>query len=201
MKSERIVPPLLIFVLLPFFTLAQQEYNDSFSIFTGGFVIKSSILSTTKFGYEFNKFGFIADFTYDDYRETWQDGSKSLFQILAISISGRVYLKPLGRGLFAELNAGIGRPALTTKENGQEKFRSAFLPISGFGIGWRFGQEPKGIFGEVGLRSTVGLKNIHLYTTDNEPNTHNVNSVSYQSWVFKRGEFSSQIYLGVGFSF
>lgn len=191
----------LIFLLLPLGGNAQNRANKSFSIFSGGMVIKRSILSTTKLGHEFKNFGFITDFSYDDYYETWHDGSKSYFKLRAISLSARYYLRPKGRSLFAEVNAGLGFPKLTTSTNGDEKVKISNLPITGFGLGWRFGKKPKGLFGETGWRTTTSLKDLHLFTTNEKPATNDLENISYQSWIFKKGNFSSQIYLGIGYSF
>jgi hypothetical protein len=56
--------------------------NVSYSFFTGWIVLKQSKLSTAKVGYENNKLGYLLDLTYDDYKETWLDGSKK--QLLRI---------------------------------------------------------------------------------------------------------------------
>jgi len=192
---------ILILSLISPFIQAQHKDNRSFSIFTGGIIIGKSHLSTTKIGMEFNKYSILTDFTYDDYSETWDDGSSSKFQIVALSFAGRYYLKPLGRGIFAELYSGLGKSIITTVENGQTKNMSDIKPFSGFGLGWRFGKKPKGIFGEIAYRYSISWKESHLYTTDIKPNTNNLESFSYQSWYTKKGEGTSQLYIGIGYSF
>lgn len=194
---------LLLIVFLGFFTnsQAQDSSNQSFSIMTGGIVFKNSLVSTNKIGYEWRHFGIITDFTYDTYKETWNDNSKSNFNLYALSLSGRYYTKTMGRGFFAEVNAGLARVALSTSENNQKEISKQTLPLAGLGLGWRFGKRPKGIFGEAGYRFNVALKDAHLYTTDLKPNTNGLDNISYQSWLFEKGKGSGQLYIGIGFSF
>lgn len=182
-------------------TQAQDTSKHSFSVMTGGIVFKNSLVSTNKIGYEWGHFGVITDFTYDTYKETWKDHSRSKFDLYALSFSGRYYTKTKGRGFFAEVNAGLGRVSIKTNENNQEEVKKQTIPLAGMGLGWRFGKRPKGLFGEVGYRFNVALKDAHLYTTDQKPVTNGLDNISYQSWLFEKGKGSGQLYVGVGFSF
>lgn len=180
---------------------AQDSPKHSFSVMTGGIIFKNSLVSTNKIGYEWSHFGVITDFTYDTYKETWEDKSRSYFDLYALSISGRYYSKKLGRGLFGEVNLGLGRAALTTKENNLQEVKKQTLPLAGLGAGWRFGKKPKGLFGEIGYRFSMALSDAHLYTTDQKPGTDGLDNISYQSWLFEKGKGSGQLYAGIGFSF
>ena len=186
---------------LPMVVSAQS--SNSWSVFSGGMIVGESILSTTKFGYEKKHFGLSADFTYDDYQEKWNDGSKSKFALYGVSIGARYYSGSMGRGFFAEGFGGYGLARLTTTQNTQNKEikDSDYLPVTGLGLGYRFGRKPKGLFGEVAYRATVPLKNVHLYTTDDKPDPQSVSNISYQSWVFEQGKASGQFYVGIGYSF
>jgi hypothetical protein len=199
--NKKLFASLFALCLMPLFTQAQEKDKNSLSVFTGGMAVKSSLLSTTKLGYESGHFGALADLTYDTYKETWSDGSKSFYQLYGFSASGRYYLQPLGRSIFAEVSIGMGRPSLTTTEGDQQKVKKDVLPLSGFGLGWRFGKKPKGLFGEVGFRWSYSLKDSHLYTTDAKPDQQGLDNISYQSWLFEKGKGSGQLYLGIGYSF
>jgi hypothetical protein len=191
----------IAFTWLPMLVLAQP--SSSYSAFSGGMIVGQSILSTTKFGYEKKHFGLSADFTFDSYQEKWSDGSESKFALYGVSVGVRYYTSSMGRGLFAEGFGGYGLTQLTTKQNAmkQELYDSDYLPVTGLGMGYRLGKKPKGLFGELGYRSTVALKNAHLYTTDDKPDPNAVGNISYQSWIFKKGKASGQFYLGIGYSF
>jgi hypothetical protein len=189
------------FAWLPLVVLAQS--SSSWSAFSGGMIVGQSILSTTKFGYEKKHFGLSADFTFDNYREKWNDGSKSKFDLYGVSVGARYYTRSMGRGFFAEGFGGYGLARLTTNQSTQKQQlkESEYLPVSGVGLGYRFGRKPKGPFGEVAYRATVPLKNVHLYTTDDKPDPQAVSNISYQSWIFEKGKASGQFYVGIGYSF
>lgn len=192
-----------VLALLPTALFAQRTGDNSWSAFSGGMVFGSSILSTTKFGYERNHIGLTADVSFDSYREKWDDGSKSTFALYGISMGGRYYTRLMGRGFFAEGFGGYSLVKLNTSENstGKKIIDSEYLPVTGLGLGYRFGKKPRGLFGEVAYRATVPLKNVHLYTTNTKPDPQVVDNISYQSWIFEKGKASGQFYLGIGYSF
>ena len=189
------------FACLPIGAMSQND--SSWSVFSGGMFLGKSVLSTTKVGFEKKHFAISTDFTVDNYREKWNDGSKSKFNFYGVSVGARYYTRPMGRGLFAESFGGYGFTQLTTTQSAQtSKLKDTnSLPLAGLGLGYRFGKKPKGLFGEVAYRATVPLKNVHLYTTDEKPNPENISNISYQSWVFEKGKTSGQLYLGIGYSF
>src|SRR5688500_4417932 len=119
------------FCLLSINAYSQNDDNQSWSFFSGGMLLKQSTLWTTKVGWEKNKWSLLGDLTYDNYRETWHDGSASKFNLYSVSLSGRYYLKQLGRSLFAEVTTGVARTILKTDEDHQQLKRSASLPLAG----------------------------------------------------------------------
>lgn len=183
--------------------LAQPAGDQSLSVFSGAMFFSQSILSTSKLGYEKKHLGISADFTYDSYREKWDDGSKSTFTLYGASVGARYYTRPMGRGFFAEGFGGYGLAQLNTCEcnQGKEIKVREYLPLTGLGLGYRFGKRPKGFFGEIAYRTTIPLKNVHLYTTDEKPDPQGLDNISYQSWIFEKGKASGQLYVGIGYSF
>lgn len=190
-------------VLLSTPALAQRANDQSWSAFTGGIIYGRSVLSTNKLGWEKKHLGLLVDFTYDDYREKWDDGSKSTFGLYGLSVGARYYTKPMGRGFFAEGFGGYAYTQVKTRMQDQQKEvrDKDFLPMTGLGLGYRFGKKPKGLFGEVAYRSTIPLKDTHLYTTDQKPDPQVLDNISYQSWIFEKGKASGQLYIGIGYSF
>lgn len=201
MRNLKEINLLFLFFLFSSSISGQEMGNSSYSVFTGGMIVSNSILSTTKIGYEYKHLGLSIDFSHDEYSETWEDNTKSHFQIRVLSIASRYYLRQQGRSFFAELGIGIGNPTLSLKETSHTKKAKEQTPLAEWGLGWRFGKKPKGIFGEIGLRSTTSFKDIHLYTTEAAPDRAEIDNISYQSWLIKKGSFSSQIYVGIGYSF
>lgn len=186
---------------LPFGVMAQND--SSWSVFSGGMFLGESVLSTTKVGFEKKHFALSTDFTIDNYHEKWDDDSTSKFNFYGVSVGARYYTRPMGRGFFVEGFGGYGFTKLTTNQSTSTTILkdTNSLPVSGIGLGYRFGKKPKGLFGEVAYRATVPLKNVHLYTTDDKPDPENISNISYQSWIFEKGKASGQFYLGVGYSF
>ena len=190
-------------ITLPATMFAQQSHNTSKSIFSGGMWVGQSILSTTKFSYDKGHLGIVSDFTWDNYRENWQDGTQSSFSLYGFSVGARYYSNVMGRGLFVEGFGGYGQAKLKTEDSNQLMTINdqKSLPLTGFALGCRFGKKPKGLFGEVAYRATIPLNDLHLYTTESKPDTNGLDNISYQSWIFERGKAMGQVYVGIGYSF
>lgn len=172
------------------------------SIFIGGFVIGRSHLAILKLGTESERFAWSADLTRDDVTESWpSDGSRGTYVAWAGAFGVRRYRQPAGRGLFAELGAAAARPRLAVQRStGVVTARETWLGIAVLGAGGRWGQRPRGLFGEVGLRAGVPLQTRHLYTDPVPPVDSREDGVTYHSWYFGRGQASAQLYLGLGYS-
>lgn len=179
-----------------------NAYGESgFGYTIGGFKFKDSTLLLNKFSLEEENFSVILDLTYDNYNETWSDGSHSDFTINGVSIGGRYYPFGSKKGFFGGLSLGMIKSTLTTSELGTEKRVSDQMFVSGYELGYRASMTDKPIFLELGLRTTEFSKDLHLYTTNSKPDINTIDNISYQSWVFKKSESASQIYIGGGITF
>lgn len=125
----------------------------------------------------------------------------------AYGITGRLYGRPPGRGPFGEVGIVRAHPRLrVTDSAGATATRRAALPMLSWGAGWRSGlggqARWRGVFGELALRSSVFLRERHLYTDPTPPAGSTEEALTDRSWYFGRGAVSSSFYVvGVGRSF
>lgn len=201
MTRKNLSMALFILIIIMNNNIVNAQNENSYSIFTGGMVLKNSLLSTTKSGYEFGNFALISDFTFDQYKEKWSDGSSGKFLLTGFSSSVRYYLNDDRMGFFGEAGFGMSKVSLTTKAGGTEKKVSENIPMASIVIGYRYKINIPGLFLEGGYRTSTPLKSSHLYTTENKPETESGKNIGYQSWNFEKFRFSGQIYLGLGYSF
>ena len=180
----------------------KSENPNSKSLFLGGFLIKKSTLFIGKVGFERGHFGVVADITRDAVKEKWEvDNTKGHYVLWVYSLSGRYYFRPMGRSFFAEVGVGTSKANLTVDYGSHSIKKTTSLPLASWGLGWRFGKKPRGLFGEVGFRNAYALKERHLYTDATKPAGSTNEGVTYHSWYFKKGKSTASLYLGVGFSF
>ncbi len=199
-----------LFFAFPFYCQAQESTKSSFfrsegnrskSVLIGGVYTGESLLLITKLGYEYGHLGINIEFSNDQTREKWPDGSKGSYHLYAPALTGRLYLKPHGRGPFAEAGAAGAVASLTVRQDGRQVTWRGALPLASWGVGWRFGRRPRGWFGEMAFRSNYALRTLHLYTDAAAPEESKAGTIAYQSWYLQKGKAYPQLYVGIGYSF
>jgi hypothetical protein len=129
------------------------------------------------------------------------DASEDRYQAILPSLNARLYSGQLGRGVYAEAGGGLLLAQLETRFDGSGAVKkNAVLPVATFGLGYRLGRNPKGIFGEVGLRGAFSLADEHLYTGEQRP-TGRRGVQSTHSYRFRELSLLWQPSLSVGYSF
>jgi hypothetical protein len=172
----------------------------SYSFMTGGMIIDKSTLWINKISMERKHIGLLIDITRDTYKETWDDQSTGKYKLWSLSAAGRYYLKPYGRSLFAEISLGLAVPDLTVNDvHGKEQIVRN-LGLTAWGLGWRFGKNRSRLFGEIGFRSALPLKTLHLFTGAGPLPGSTGKSITYHSWYFEKLKGTSQLYIGAGYS-
>jgi|GEM_PF-5714423 len=184
---------------------AQMRSNNGFSaasVQLGVFKWKSQDMATLKVGYDRGHFGINGDYTFA-YSEKNRslDGSMDQYRAMIGFINGRVY-SGQGRGLFAEVGAGGTFNRLKTIFEGEVAVKKAgFVPLVNAGLGYRLGFKPKGLYGEIGVRSTMALDDQHLYTTAEKPQGSQDKFHTYHSFYTRKFAKMLQPSLSIGYSF
>lgn len=190
----------LLLVLFSFLARAAED-ESGFSATLGGFVLPPSVLVLAKGSYDRGHFSIGVDLTRDSVVLKRMDESEDAYVLWAGSFAARAYTGKRGRGGFAELSVGYAGLGLSTHQGGEQRGSAAAgLPLVSFGLGGRLGQNPTGFFGELGLRTSMALGEALLFTTDELPQGSRAESITEHAWFFRRGSFSTQAYLGLGYS-
>ena len=175
--------------------------SDHLSLTVGGMAIQRSRLLLGKLAYERGRLAVSAELMHDEVTEGRGEGAENYYRARAATLVGRIYSRAPGRGFYGELGAGHARAALrSTDPAGTVRRDEGELPLLAYGGGVRFGRTRGGLFAELGLRSALFARELHLYTDEPPPGSRE-ERLGERSWFLGGGDASAQLYVGLGYSF
>jgi hypothetical protein len=178
----------------------QAGSHKGISLQIGTMGLGNPRFSDNRIGLERGRLGIMINWNHDERDRSYGDGSADCFQLRTLTLNPRIYSQTGARGFFGEAYAGLGIASLRSEYTYKRDERSwGLAPVTGLGIGYRFGRRSQGFYGEIGYRRITTLARMHMQHTDANPDAGTGRDT--HSWQLAPGNFSGRLYWGIGYTF